>query len=367
MPRSGVNGTYTLPPNTDNQQPLTHISSSMFNAAMDDVEQTFNTPTPIAYGGTGAATAVDARAELGVDFYDGAMGLNAAQQGQARANIDAGLVAGFRNKIINGDFGICQRAASGTQGPAAGIYGPDRWWFRGGSLTGGTLGFSSERNASPWWGGNYLRITRTSATGAQHLMQRIENLRQFSRKKVTVTFRVENDAPEDMTIIVSAHYGTGGSPTGADTQTIALGTIPSGQQQVSRAIDLPDMISKTFGSNENNRLEVFIGFAGTNNTVLRLGRVSVVEGDATAEADPFSPRHIQQELALCQRYYQRHTVMVDTITAMQSFPYPTNLRASPTVSGGGAGFTMDASSSASVGLFYQSARGVQTLSFEAEL
>lgn len=33
-------------------------------------------------------------------------------------------------------------------------------------------------------------------------------------------------------------------------------------------------------------------------------RVSLVQGDATAEADPFSPRHPQQELALCQRYYE---------------------------------------------------------------
>ncbi|WP_349366789.1 MAG: hypothetical protein ABL311_04700 [Nitratireductor rhodophyticola] len=36
------------------------------------------------------------------------------------------------------------------------------------------------------------------------------------------------------------------------------------------------------------------------------GRVSLVKGDATAETDPFSPRHIQQELALCQRYFIYH-------------------------------------------------------------
>lgn len=66
MPRSGVNGTYTLPPNTDNQQPLTTISSSMFNAAMDDVEQTFNSVQPEAYGGTGADNFADARENMGL-------------------------------------------------------------------------------------------------------------------------------------------------------------------------------------------------------------------------------------------------------------------------------------------------------------
>lgn len=56
MPRSGVNGTYNLPAGTDTQAPNTTISSSMFNGAMDDIEQAFNTPTPVSYGGTNSAT-----------------------------------------------------------------------------------------------------------------------------------------------------------------------------------------------------------------------------------------------------------------------------------------------------------------------
>lgn len=67
MPRSGINGTYNLPPNTDNQVPNTPISSSMFNAFADDVEQTNNTVVPEAYGGTGASTYAGARANLGAD------------------------------------------------------------------------------------------------------------------------------------------------------------------------------------------------------------------------------------------------------------------------------------------------------------
>lgn len=66
MPRSGVTGTYTLPPGTDNQVAGTPISPTMFNAFADDLEQTNNTPVPIAYGGTNAATAADARTNLGL-------------------------------------------------------------------------------------------------------------------------------------------------------------------------------------------------------------------------------------------------------------------------------------------------------------
>lgn len=70
MPRSGINGTFTLPPNTDNQQPNTPISSAMFNAFADDVEQTYNTPQPIAYGGTGATTAGGAADALSPAFVN---------------------------------------------------------------------------------------------------------------------------------------------------------------------------------------------------------------------------------------------------------------------------------------------------------
>lgn len=41
----------------------------MFNAAMEDIEQTFNTATPVAYGGTGANTVLDALTNLGFSPY----------------------------------------------------------------------------------------------------------------------------------------------------------------------------------------------------------------------------------------------------------------------------------------------------------
>lgn len=83
MPRSGVNGTYTLPGAQNTQQPVTTIPSAVNNQGWSDVEQTFNTPQPIAYGGTGVATAAAARTALfgvstttdnAVARYDGTAG-----------------------------------------------------------------------------------------------------------------------------------------------------------------------------------------------------------------------------------------------------------------------------------------------------
>lgn len=57
---------YVLPPNTVPKVPLEVISSATWNAAMNDIAQTFNTPQPIEYGGTNATNAADARTNLGI-------------------------------------------------------------------------------------------------------------------------------------------------------------------------------------------------------------------------------------------------------------------------------------------------------------
>jgi len=56
MARSPV--IYTLPPGTVPKAPLEIIRSAEWNAAMNDIAQTFNTPQPLEYGGTNATDAV---------------------------------------------------------------------------------------------------------------------------------------------------------------------------------------------------------------------------------------------------------------------------------------------------------------------
>lgn len=101
MPRSPT--IYTLPPGTTPQVPDTPISSTMFNAAMNDIEQTFNTAQPVAYGGTGAGTAAGARTNL--DVPSNADIANMAIVGDTR-----------RNRVVNGDKLVSQEngQASGT-------------------------------------------------------------------------------------------------------------------------------------------------------------------------------------------------------------------------------------------------------------
>lgn len=69
MPRGPV--VFTLPPGTTPQSPGDVIQSAVWNAAMDDISQTFNTIQPKEYGGTGSSdlslNATDLRVKDGTD------------------------------------------------------------------------------------------------------------------------------------------------------------------------------------------------------------------------------------------------------------------------------------------------------------
>ena len=60
-------------------------------------------------------------------------------------SINGGQLAGFRNRIINGNFSINQRAVTGTVVLGAGVYGHDRW--KGGA-SGCTYTYSTTNNVT---------------------------------------------------------------------------------------------------------------------------------------------------------------------------------------------------------------------------
>lgn len=140
---------------------------------------------------------------------------------------EAGILSGFRNKIINGDltgtipgFPINQRNHATPLTPGIGVYGYDRWKGHADGLEQICEGLEAGEYTLTWTGGGNGRLDGGSL--------------QPSPIKATVS-------AGNVSVVV---------PTTA-------------------------------------------------------GRVSLVKGDATAEDDPFSPRHIQQEKNLCQRYFRK--------------------------------------------------------------
>jgi hypothetical protein len=325
---------------------------------------------------------------------DAPQSLSAQEKAQARANIaiGSGPLGGFRNKIINGDGRINQRGAS-TIGDDS--YGHDRHYAltQTGNITVSTLTAPAVGIAS------MMRLTQPNAS-AQRMgyAQIIEAAETYGLRGRTVTLggklRYSSAAPIRFAVLewtgtadqvtsdvvnnwTSNNY-TAGNFFAAGLTVAAVGSITPVANTITGW-----SIMATISSSANN-LIVFYWTQDTaaQNATLDM-RWYLVEGDATAEDDPFSPRHIQQEIALCQRYYEKSynlDVAPGTVTTTgqlggqqvgsDSFvahvPFQTRKRSTPSLviyspATGAAGKVRDLSAAADVNAF---ARHIGTRAFE---
>ena len=156
------------------------------------------------------------------------------------STINGGAI-GAKNAIINGNFGINQRGASGTVVLSAGVYGHDRWKA---GASGCTYTFATTNNVTT--------ITITAGS----LMQVIEGINLQSG---TYTLSWAGTAQGQVDGGGYAGSGLTGTAVGGTNQTVEFGT----------------------------------------------GTVSLVQYEAGSVATPFEHRQYGQELALCQRYYEK--------------------------------------------------------------
>lgn len=250
---------------------------------------------------------------------DGDQSFTDAQKSQGRANLAVDATLGFRNKIINGDFDIWQRATTQT---ISGYGSDDRW----NNLNNGSTKTASRQTfalgqtdvlGDPTY---YSRTVVSSITNAANFVSKsqfIEGVKTLQGKKATLTFYAKADASKNIAVEFSQSFGTGGSPSSAVTGIAAqLVALTTSWQKFSLVVDVPSIAGKTLGSNNNDYLAVNFWFEAGSNYAARaaslgqqsgtfdIAHVSLVLGDATQDEDPFTPRHIQQELALCLRYFE---------------------------------------------------------------
>lgn len=234
-------------------------------------------------------------------------------------SINGGPLGGFRNKIINGDFDFWQRGTSQT----GNAYGSDDRWINDAvgtthvhSQQSHTIGQSDVPTDAKY----YSRTVVTSVAGASNYAikyQRIEGVRTLAGKTVTVTFWAKADAAKNIATSHTHSFGTGGSPSAAVNSFLPqTHVLTTSWQKFSYAITVPSISGKTLGTDGNDYLQLIFWFdagstfasysnsLGQQSGTFDIAHVSLVEGDATGEDDPFEARHIQQELALCQRYYE---------------------------------------------------------------
>jgi hypothetical protein len=125
-----------------------------------------------------------------------------------------------KNRLINGDFSINQRAFTSTT--TATTYGFDRWFL---SASDGTVTYSAQTftpGTAPVAGYEAINFARMASTGqtltsaGSVLRQRIEDVRTFANQTITVSFwaKAGSGTPK-VAVELTQNFGSGGSPSSA--------------------------------------------------------------------------------------------------------------------------------------------------------
>lgn len=207
-----------------------------------------------------------------------------------------------KNAVINGNFDFWQRGSSGNVVSGGAAYGPDRWMIF--TPTGVTASWA--RSAFAVGAGYneakfYLGATFTGAISGSNFRQRIEGVETFAGKTVTVSFYAYATVAQVCTVSLRQNFGTGGAPS-AEVLKSGSVNIGTGFQKFSVTLGLDSIAGKVKGTNGNDYLELIFSFAAAQNFTAYLASVQVEQCEVATE---FDRRHLQQELALCQRYYEK--------------------------------------------------------------
>jgi hypothetical protein len=186
------------------------------------------------------------------------------------SSLNGGPLAGFRNRIINGNFDIWQR---GTSHSTNGYGSADRWnnGIIGSACTVSRQPFTLGQTDVPGEPLYFCRMAVTSVAGAgnrANLQQRIEDVRTFAGQQVTVSFWAKADAAKPISVELIQSFGSGGSPS-ASVETIGTTktTLSTSWQKVTVTATVPSISGKTLGTNGNSWLQFNIWFdAGSDST-----------------------------------------------------------------------------------------------------
>jgi hypothetical protein len=225
----------------------------------------------------------------------------------------------FKNRIINGNFDIWQRALSRTAA-VMNQCTADRWRDIGvGSTVAPSqqafaLGQTAVANEPAF----FHRTVVASVAGANNLaalQQNIEGVRTYAGKTVTLSFYAKADAAKSIGVEFVQNFGTGGSPSAAvgsiGAQAIALTTAWT---KYTVVVAIPSIAGKTIGTAGNDNLQLNFWMDAGSASAARASNIGQQSGtfdhaqvqiEEGGYATSFEQRPYQVELALCQRYFEK--------------------------------------------------------------
>ena len=248
--------------------------------------------------------------------------------------LNIGQIGGTRNKIINGAMVIDQRNAGAIYNPPPNQgYSLDRWttWLSQNT-------FSVQQNAGavtpPAGFSNYLGVTVTSATtigvsdyfGVGHKIEGYNiadlNWGTANAQDITLSFWVRSSLTGNFGAVI--RRGDGGQyyaftyPVSAantwEYKTVTIAGPTTGSWNTTNGTGLFLLFglgagsNQTAGSNDTWVNGGVLGASGATPVVATNGATFYITGvqlEAGDTATPFEHRSYGQELALCQRYYEK--------------------------------------------------------------
>ena len=257
----------------------------------------------------------------------------------------------FKNRIINGDFDYWFRATSFI---SSGYGSADRWrslW--GGAGMGNTHSrqtFTPGQTDVPDNPVYYSRNVVTHAAGASNyalMMQRVENVNQFSGREVTLSFWAKANTSLNMSTEFAENFGTSGS-----AKVTAIGVekhaLTTSWQKFIKTVTITSISGKTV-DNSDCCLELLFWFAAdaaydarTDTLGLQSGtfEISHVQLEYSAKATDFELRLPSTELRLCERYFWRSFeggigtgVGISSLEIRATVYHPSRMRSDPSIAG----------------------------------
>jgi hypothetical protein len=270
--------------------------------------------------------------------------------------LDGAQFAAGKNKIINGDFGINQRAFTTTTTTG---YMFDRF----ASFTSdGTVTYSAQTftpGTAPVAGyesKNFLRCVTTGQTAtsaAANVSQKIESVRTFAGQTVTISFwaKAGSGTPK-VAVEFQQQFGSGGSPSSSVGVYAGQVTLSTSWARYSLTVAVPSIAGKTIGTTNDGACQLVLWYSAGSDFNSRTGSLGIqsntfdvwgVQTENTSTASNFQTATgtIQGELAACQRYFYLSASGTgkpigngnnNSATLMRAvIPFPVTMRTTPTV------------------------------------
>ena len=244
---------------------------------------------------------------------------------------------GFKNRIINGQMQIAQRATSATitagSTIAAGYSTVDRFYVycTGANVTAAQVAGSGATK-------NRLQITGAASVTAVGIGQRIEQLNSYDMAGSTATLSVDISNSLLTTVTWTASYATTTADTFGTLASPTVTQIATGTFTVTSTLTRYNTQISIPAAATTGLQIVFTVGAQTSGTWV-VGNIQLEKGST---ATSFDYRPYTTELQLCQRYCFKLTataidqpwcnaVAYNGVNAFGVLPYPVTMRATPTI------------------------------------